>query len=110
LAKIADHRVAGALKRYLVPPRACLLEWDYGHVHPEFAEPRYPGFIVAEFPGDQTCLAYSQYGFGRHHPWGLIPMDRPRYGMDAGWYATIEDAFRASRAWDEPPPPGYEVD
>lgn len=110
LAKIQDARLADALKASLVRPRACLLDWDYGHPHPEFAEPRYPAFIVAEFPDSGTGIAYSVYGSGPHYPWVLVTLDGLGYGMDRCWYGTIEAAFRESMAWDESPPPGYEVE
>ena len=67
---IQEARLAAALTRCLVPPRACLLEWDYGHPHEEFPEARYPAFIVAEFPESGTGIAYSEYGFGPNYPWG----------------------------------------
>jgi len=109
LGAIADARVAAALRSYLVPPRPCLLEWAYGHPHPEFPEPRYPGFIVAEFPDTGTGIAYSEFGSGPSEPWVLFLLAHPGYGMDSSWYARLEDAFRESMAWNEPPPPGYEV-
>jgi hypothetical protein len=109
VASIADPRLAAILRQHLVRPRPCLLQWDYGHPHPEFPEPRYPGFIVAEFPESRTGIAFSKYGFGPRDPWGLIDIDRLGYGMDSGWFPTIESGFRESMAWQEPPPPGYEV-
>jgi hypothetical protein len=30
-------------------------------------------------------------------------------GMDSAWFASLEDAFRESMAWDEPPPEGFEL-
>lgn len=110
LLRITDERLVAALKKHFVAPRACLLDWDYGHPHPEFPEPRYPAFVVAEFTDSGTGIAYSEYGFGPVHPWGLIRLAHPRFGMDCGWYATLEAAFRESMAWREPSPPGYEVD
>ncbi len=110
LAKIADGKLASALRLHLIEPRRCLLEWDYGHPHDEFPEPRYPGFVVAEFVESGTGIAYSEYGFGPASPWGLIWVERPGYGMDSGWYASLEGAFRESMAWDEAPPPGYQFE
>src|SRR5689334_14348041 len=110
LRAFSEPRVAAALTRLLIPPRACLLDWDYGHPHREFPAPRYPAFIVAEFPESGTGIAYSEYGFGPGCPWGLIFLDRLGYGMDCGWYVKLEDAFRESMAWNEEPPPGYELD
>ncbi|MFF3225980.1 hypothetical protein ACFYV7_24495 [Nocardia suismassiliense] len=110
VAKIPSGLLVERLKSYLVRPRACLLDWDYGDRHPEFREPRYPGFIVAEFPESGTGIAYSEYGFGPPHVWGLVGLVHSGFGMDSGWFATLEAAFRDSMAWGEPPPPGYEVD
>lgn len=49
LAKFHRSQLVERLTGYLVRPRVCMLDWDYGDRHPEFREPRYPGFIVAEF-------------------------------------------------------------
>ncbi len=111
LAVITDLRLATALERFLVTPRRCQLVWDYGHPHSEFPGPIYPGFVIAEFPESGTGIAYSEYGFGAlGSPWGLIDLETPGYGMDCGWFLTLEGAFRDSCAWNEPPPQGYEVE
>lgn len=104
LATVANRRVARELAKCLIPPLACLLDWDYGHPHPEFPEPRYPGFLVAKFPESATGIAYSEYGSGPAQPWVLVLLDRPGYGMDSSWFTTLEGAFRESMAWNEPPP------
>lgn len=83
-------------------PRSCLLRWHYGHAHPEFPDPRYPGFVVAEFPDHATGIAYSTYGFGPKTPWGHIALAEPDHGDDSQWFTTLEQAFRDSRAWIEP--------
>jgi len=101
LAQIADQRVVDVLSKYLVPPRPCLLEWDYGHPHPEFPEPKYPGFIVMEHPGSGTGIAYSDYGSGPDMPWVLIAIEHPRFGMDSSWFDSLEDAFQNSFASNE---------
>ena len=98
LARIADGKLAGALAKILVPPRRCSLAWDYG------GAPSYPGFVVAEHPESGTGIAYSEHGFGPASPWGLIWLTHPGFGMDCGWFATLEGAFRESNAWDELPP------
>jgi hypothetical protein len=110
LARISDEKLKRALNDYLIAPRACLIDWDYGHPHTEFPEPRYPGFIVAEFRESGTGIAFSQYESGSMYPWVPIGLARPGYGMDSGCFASLEAAFRDSMAWDEPAPPGYEVE
>lgn len=101
LEMIADPGVAAALRELLVPPRACLLDWDYGHKHPEFRDPRYPGFIVAEHPDSDTAIAFSEYGFGPRCPWGLVFLSKPGFGMDSGWFTDLEAAFRDSMAFED---------
>jgi hypothetical protein len=110
LTKISDEKMKRAINKYLVAPRACLLDWDYGHPHPQFPEPRYPGFIVAEFPESETGIAFSEYGSGPGYPWMLIGLKRLGYGTDGSWFISLEAAFRASIACDLPSPPGYEVE
>jgi hypothetical protein len=104
LARIKDPALVAALQRYLVAPRACTLDWDYG------SEPAYPGFIVAEFHESGTGIAFSEHGFGPSSPWVLIWLDRPGFGMDCSAFRTLEGAFRDSMACDVPPPSGYEVE
>jgi hypothetical protein len=49
--------------------------------------------------------------FGPRDPWGLlfIAGRHLSMGMDSGWFISLEDAVRASMAWDGKNPPGYEV-
>lgn len=96
LARIADEQVVAALRKYLIPPRSCLLDWDYG------PEAQYRGYVVAEFPEKGTGIAYSEYGFGPTSPWVLIWLDRPGFGMDSSAFTTLADAFADQAA----PPPG----
>jgi hypothetical protein len=104
LARMTDRRLAAALQRHLVPPRPCQLRWDYG---PEEA---YPGLVVAEFRESRTGIAFSEFGFGPASPWVLVNLDDLGFGMDSESFDRLEGAFRSSMAWDEPPPPGDEVD
>ena len=95
--------MAAALQGYRIAPRPCRLRWDYG------PEESYPAFVVAEFSESGTGIAYSEYGFGPSVPWILIDLEAMAFGMDSESFLRIEDAFRSSCAWTEPPPPGYEV-
>ena len=105
LERIDQPEVVAALRRYLVSPRRCLLKWDYGHPHPEFSEPHYPGFMVVADSKSDTGIAFSEYGSGPSQPWVLTGLNEPRYGMDSSWFKTLEEAFRDSRLWEEPPTP-----
>lgn len=104
LSRIGDLRLAAALQRHLVAPRSCQLAWDYGPVE------SYPGFVVAEFPRSGTGIAFSEFGFGPGAPWVLVRLDALGFGMDSESFSRLEDAFRSSRAWGEPAPPGHQVE
>ncbi len=106
LSRIADAGVLGAIKPLLVSPRCEMREWDYGEPGQTFA-----CWIVLDHVSTNTCIAYCKYGFGPSFPWGLLFITGQylSMGMDSGWYANLEDAFRASTAWDGENPPGYEV-
>ena len=106
LSRIVDTMVLGAMKPLLVPPRLEMREWDYGEPGQEF-----PCWIILDHIPTNTCIAYSEHGFGPLIPWGLLFITG-RYlsmGMDSGWFLNLEDAFRGSMAWDGDNPPGYEV-
>ena len=98
--------VAAAVQPLLVEPRMEERDWDYGP-----AGQRYPCWLVLEHPLSNTGIAYCDQGFGPGAPWGLLFLkgDHLSMGMDAGWYSSLEDAFRESMASDLPTPPGYEV-
>ena len=103
-------RMAGpeelAVRSLLVVPRMEKRAWDYGAAHQT-----YPCWIVMEHPASNTGVAYCAEGFGPDSPWGLLFLRGPHLGMgmDCSWYASLEDAFRESKACDLPLPPGYEV-
>jgi hypothetical protein len=49
-------------------------------------------------------IAYCEYGFGPHSPWGLVSSGKHQsMGMDSGWFKTFLDAFLGSRASIELP-------
>jgi hypothetical protein len=106
LDRIADHRLVDAIAPLLVAPHLEDRDWDYGP-----ANQTYPCWIVLEHPSSNTGIAYCSEGFGPQYPWGLLFLkgEHLNMGMDSGWYASLEDAFRESMACDLPLPPGYEV-
>jgi len=106
LSRIVDAALLGAMKPLLVAPRCEMRGWDYGEFGQEF-----PCWIVLDHLQTNTCIAYCECGFGPSFPWGLLFITGQflSMGMDSGWYANLEDAFRESMAWDGDNPPGYEV-
>lgn len=106
LGRIEDKLLVAAMRSLLVSPRCEDRPWDYG-----VERQTYPCWIVLEHEPTNTAIAYCDQGFGPSAPWGLLFLtgDHLNMGMDAGWYAMLQDAFRACAACDIPPPRGYEV-
>ena len=96
LVRIQDSRVRDALQSLFVSPRCHQRDWDYGQ-----EGERYPCWTVAEHAPSETAIVFSDYGFGPRMPWGLVWMKDSWFGMDSGWFETVEEAFRDSMAWEE---------
>ena len=106
LGQIKQRELLDAITPLLVPPRCELRPWDYGS--PEEA---FPCWIVLEHAPSNTCIAYSEMGFGPRCPWRLLWTSGPSMNMgpDSSWYTYLEDAFRESFAREGQNPEGYEV-
>lgn len=96
LVHIKDVRVRDALQSILVSPTCHQRDWDYGQ-----EGERYPCWTVAEHLTSETAIVFSDYGFGPRMPWGLVWIRDTWFGMDSGWFETLEEAFRDSKAWEE---------
>lgn len=105
LRRITDERLLAKIRELLVPPEAVEREWDYGA-----PDERFICWTILEHLPSNTGIAYCAHGFGPRCPWGLVFLSGPHMniGMDCGWYASLEDVFRESRAWEGPNPEGYE--
>jgi len=88
LSLITDPLVLKSLREYLVPPTRHLRNWDYGS-----PGERYPCWTIASDSSTDTGIVYSEHGFGPKHPWGLVFLSKPYYGMDSGWFPRLQDAF-----------------
>jgi len=64
-------------------------------------------WVVAQVEALDVLLVYSQGGYA--DPWGCVSASDRLLGMDAQWYASLEDAVIESGAWKGALPPGYEV-
>jgi len=106
LARIADPVLVAAIRPLLVTPYPVERDWDYG-----LPGQKYTCWTVLEHRASNTGIAYCESGFGPSDPWGLVFLsgENMSMGMDSDWYMTLEDAMRASRAWEQPNPPGYQV-
>jgi hypothetical protein len=96
LERITDLRVLTVLRPLLVSPTRHERDWDYGQ-----PGERYPCWTVAEHPPSGTSIVFSDYGFGPRLPWGLVWIEGPWFGMDSGWFQTLQEAFLDSIAWAE---------
>jgi hypothetical protein len=88
LGMIEDDDVREALRSRIVAPERHIRNWDYGA-----PGERYPCWTVAADPRSDSAIVYSEHGFGPSHPWGLVSIASPWFGMDCGWFARLEDAF-----------------
>jgi len=99
LAKLSDRRVVEHIRGLSVRPELQMRPWDYG-------EPgtKYPCWIVLTHEPSSTGIAYSEFGFGPAHPWGLLSLDeRTSMGMDSGWFKHFLDAYFESFAASDVP-------
>lgn len=88
LTMIEDDDVREALRSRIILPERHLRNWDYGAPGEQ-----YPCWTVAADPRSDSAIVYSEHGFGPSHPWGLVFITNPWFGMDCGWFARLEDAF-----------------
>ena len=106
LSQIIDTALLTRMRPLLVSPYPVECGWDY-----ESTGESCTCWTVLEHPQSNTGIANCRQGFGPADPWGLVLLSGPfmRISMDSAWIAIIEDALRASPAWDLLNPPGYEV-
>lgn len=106
LSRIADEALADSIRALRVTPYSVKRGWDYGSTGES-----YECWTVLEHPASNTGIAYCLQGFGPSDPWGLVFLsgEYMSIGMDANWYAVLEDAFRESMAWNGTAPEDYEV-
>lgn len=74
------------VKEHLVKPWQKTLLWEYGNQEP------FQAWVFANFQERNVVAAYcSDGGFGAlGSPWGIIFSNDDYFGMDAGWYSTLE--------------------
>jgi len=106
IGNIAQPELVELVHRLSVPVRCEFRGWDYGVDGQDW-----PCWIFAEHPESNTAFAYCEQGFGPRDPWGLLFLSGEcmSMGMDCGWFSSMEDLFRQSKAWCHGNPDGYEV-
>jgi hypothetical protein len=90
LTKLSSPEIADAIRPLLVPPKHHLRLFEYSPTHE-----RFECWTILEHPPSDTGIAFSNFGFGPKLPWGLIGLSpgHDHYGMDSGWFTSLEDAF-----------------
>ena len=92
------------LRPYLVRPTLHSLKWGYS------SEPvSYPSWLVADLQRKDLGIFYSDYGHGTHDHWGVINISVKDFGMDDGWFLSLEDAIVNSGCWTGQLPEDYEI-
>jgi len=120
LGQVADERITTHIRTCLVEPYIEMRDWDYGEPGQQF-----PCWIVfIDSAGSGITIAYSEFGFGPNHPWGLLWVEGQGHwptsmGMDCSWYENFVEAFLDSLAasslaiWhvikEDAPGPGIEL-
>lgn len=97
LAAIKDDVAREGLRSLLVEPERHVREWDYGPPGKLF-----DCWYVAKDPTTAMALVYSEHGFGPREPWGIVSTSDRAFGVDAGWFLRLEDAFVYSFGDDFP--------
>lgn len=98
LGAAGDARLVAAVRRWLVEPRAEVMDWDYGR-----PGERFPAWVVLDHSAKSgTEIVFCAEGFGPSRPWGLMiapGAEGRRYsGMDSGWFPSFMDAYWESYA------------
>ena len=106
LSAIEDFSLLSLVRELLVEPYVIEREWDYGA-----SGQYYACWTVLEHQPSETGIGYCEEGFGPAYPWGVVFLRGPHMslGMDSAWFATLENAVRASKAWVDLDFEGYDV-
>jgi hypothetical protein len=100
---ISDPRIRVTVERHLINPTLQLRTWEYG----ENATAAL--WLIADIGERGAAIAYSEYGHGPVHPWGLVFFDEDIFGMDSLWHKDIESLVLNMRLWSFKAPAGWEV-
>ncbi len=69
----------------LIPLYQKTLKWEYGN------DEEHPSWVFADLKERNVVCAYSLGGHGSYgDPWGIIFSNEDYYGMDAGWYSSLQ--------------------
>jgi hypothetical protein len=71
--------------RILIPPYQSQLHWEYGSDEP------FQAWTFGDLREREVVAQYCRGGFGaRGSPWGINFRTSSHFGMDSGWYPSLE--------------------
>jgi len=78
--------VREAFTPFLIGPTSKTLEWEYGQLE------QFPSWVFANLGERDVYAAYCVGGHGAlGSPWGLVFAHNENFGMDCGWYPSLQD-------------------
>ena len=92
LTHVSHETVVDHIRQLLVIPHIVMRQWDYGE-----PETVYPCWSALEHPNSNTCICYSEHGFGPTYPWGLVNLkgnqNEMSMGMDSAWFPCFVETY-----------------
>ncbi len=86
LCKIEDPVLSNRAKPLFTEPIEKTFEWEYGN------NESFDGWLIANMGKRDVWAAYCEGGHGAlGYPWGIVFKDSENFGMDCGWYSTLND-------------------
>ncbi len=85
LAAIDSPRLRTFAQSVMIEPTLKTLCWEYGEGE------EFPSWLFADFEERDVGAAYCCGGHGAlGHPWGLVFIHDDWFGMDSGWYPSLQ--------------------
>lgn len=85
LSRIRSPNRRAFIQNILVPPYLSQLKWEYG------ADERFYALTFGDLGERDMVVQYCRGGFGaRGSPWGINLRTASNFGMDSGWYSSLE--------------------
>lgn len=86
LSRLRSTDLRSFIEARLVPPYQTELEWEYG------ANESFDAWTFAIMGERDVVVQFCKGGFGAMgSPWGINFRTAGHFGMDAGWYSTLQE-------------------
>ena len=88
LAKFTDPALKDWSMSLLTEPTQRTFKWEYGD------NELFDGWLIEDMGERNVWAAYCKGGHGALGcPWGIVFKDSPEFGMDSGWYPSLQKLF-----------------